>query len=547
MDITLGLDFGTHQSKLCLSYMPNNDTVHEFVEFLTPEGEVTTLFPSVIQVNEDDTIGIGFVDDNHCKGVLVPKPIMNELPEEPSVMLPDKPHKSYPPKPKVVEQDWKEKLMAISNGKDKNKIAQEEWIQTCAKVDYDYTKQVNSWKQKCDTILETHAIWQKKVDSIRSDYAKVLSAWENKNKRCLYFKYFKLSSFSANYPWNKDNPIGADILSVWYLTYLMLYVKRMVFDKFNEKFEDSIAVQMGVPSGVNTIHSEQIKKQAYKLLVAARELMEFFSSPEDFCQTDYHELLSMTVLPTTDIYEKADNYGFFVLPEAFAGLQSLTNRKRLSQGKMHLLVDIGGGTTDIAFFTINEDLTPDIHTMNSFHKGLNYVFESFCEENKGFSISDAQELFTSDRSLFEKGLTLYRNELSTQLNRLVEKIKREYYKNMSNVKDKMGISKLTKAMNGCPIVYCGGGSLYKEMRVRTEYFTDERLVDKNTLNIPNLKTRITKDDYFTILATAYGLSVPQFEEPKMTDLSKLFANIAINVAAGKTSKEEKTEYGIIDD
>ena len=183
--------------------------------------------------------------------------------------------------------------------------------------------------------------------------------------------------------------------------------------------------------------------------------------------------------------------------------------------------------------------------MNSFHKGLNFVFESFCEDNKDYSISDAQELFASDRSLFEKGLYLYREELSKQLNTLVDAVKMEFNKEMASVK--MGTSKLTDAMKGCPIVYCGGGSLYEEMRVTTKYFTDERLVDKNTLNIPNLKTKIDKDDYFTILATSYGLSVPQFEEPTMTDLSKLFANIAISVAEGKTIKETKPEYGLIDD
>ena len=93
MDITLGLDFGTHQTKLCMSYMPNNDTIHEFIEFKNPEGAVTTLLPSVIQINNDDTLSIGFVDINKCKGVITPRPIKPEYPAEPTLVLPAEPKK----------------------------------------------------------------------------------------------------------------------------------------------------------------------------------------------------------------------------------------------------------------------------------------------------------------------------------------------------------------------------------------------------------------------------------------------------------------------
>ena len=85
------------------------------------------------------------------------------------------------------------------------------------------------------------------------------------------------------------------------------------------------------------------------------------------------------------------------------------------------------------------------------------------------------------------------------------------------------------------------------MRVRTRFFSDIRLVDKTTLSIPNLKNRSISDEHYTILATSYGLSVPQFEEPVMKDLSQLFKIIETNAIGGRTTKHERFEYGITDD
>lgn len=545
MDITLGLDFGTHQSKLCLSYMPNNDSIHEFVEFKTPEGGFTTLFPSVIQINEDDTISVGFVDENRCKGVKAPKPAQPELPKEPSLALPAEPKKTYPKKPKAVELDWKDKLLAVAKGVDKNQQALDEWSRACARIDAEHAREMMIWRQKCETIKAEHRKWQDEVDSIMADYAETVAIWEKNNERRQYYRYFKLSSFSAQYPWDSENLISADTLSVWYLTYLMLYVKKQVAEKFDEVFEESVAVQMGVPSGVNTRLSKQIKYHAFKLLIAARQMMENFNSPEELCSMKYQDLLELTVIPTSNIVETADDYGFFVMPEAFAGLQSLTNRKRLTRGKMHILVDIGGGTTDIAFFTITEDLSPNVHTVHSFHKGLNYVFESFCKEHKGYSMVEAQKLFMRDRSQFSKGLSAYRKELSVEIENLVDMVKREFQHQM--ISARISVDRLTDAMQGCPIVYCGGGSVYSQMRVKAKYFSDERLVDKNTLSIPNLKNRTLNDEHYTILATSYGLSVPQFEDPAMKDLTELFQRIAENAAGGLHDTHSRFEYGLTDD
>ena len=99
MDITLGLDFGTHQSKLCMSYMPNNETIYEFVEFPLSDGTKSVLIPSLIQINKDDTIRIGSVDRATCAMRPVPPPEKPVFPPRPETVFPEEPDRTLPPKP----------------------------------------------------------------------------------------------------------------------------------------------------------------------------------------------------------------------------------------------------------------------------------------------------------------------------------------------------------------------------------------------------------------------------------------------------------------
>lgn len=545
MNITLGLDFGTHQSKLCMSYRPYNETIHEFIEFEMPDGSTSTLLPSIIQINQDETISIGYVDKAKCMTSRSAKPELPKLPQEPLKVYPPEPTKKYPAKPHKIELDWKEKLRAINNGKDINDIKLEEWQQACQTIDRKWAREHSAWVEKCREIDEIHESWESQVNDLQNDYNHNLKVWESEAGIQQFYRYFKIASFSTAFTWNPNHIISADTLSIWYLAYIMLTVKRHVKIHLNEIFEESVAIQMGVPTSANSRLSDQIKNHACKLLVAARRLVDLFDSPEDFCNTNYKELIAAIDLPTTGAKSLAEDYGISVLPEAFAGLQSLTNRKRLSRGKMHLLVDIGGGTTDVAFFTITEDLSPNIHIVKSFHKGLNFVFEQFCKENPQFSIIEAQELFWDDPHEFRRYTTMYTEELNKQLNEVIEIVKRQFmYKVGIHGKN---MSALTFAMNGCPTVYCGGGSTFHRMRISPKYFSDVRMVNKDTLSIPNLKNKSIPNEFYTILATSYGLSVPQIEEPQMVDLDKLFEQIGLNYSEGKGKHISRMDYGLLDD
>lgn len=538
MDITLGLDFGTHQSKLCLSYMPNNEQIYEFIEFVRPDGAKTFLLPSIIQINKDDTISIGFVDKANCKAYSTPAPKEPEYPEEPSQKLPPRPKKVYPEKPKEEKLDWKEQLSALSKGKSKNQEQLEKWKKKCHDIDIKWKSDYYKWEVICDEIQKSHKNWQSRVDDIKRDYERNLSDWKARKGNLQYcYRYFKLATFSNMYQWDRKHLLDADTLSVWYLTYLLLFVKQSVYQKFNEKFEESVSVQMGVPSSLNTNLSKQIEYHAYKLLIAARNLMEYFTSPEDFCSYKYQDIIEITEIPQKGILATAEDFGFIVIPEAYAGLKSITHHKRLRHGDMHILVDIGGGTTDVAFFTVNSELEPSIHCVKSFHRGLNYVFEIFCRENTGYSISDAQELFMEDQHLFRSGIEAYTKELNTQLSQMINYIIHEF---LNEAGDKgYHTSDLTDAMKGRPIVYCGGGSMYRMMQIRDRYFADIKMVDKNMLSISNLRNTNVDERLFPILAISYGLSIAMLGRIEMMDAAALFRQI---VQAGPSPNEEKKQH-----
>ena len=108
----VGLDFGTHQSKVCIEDSSNRlQLTYEFLEFPgAPKGAQSTLFPSVVQINRDNTVSYGFVKPSNAMVVSkdgsnppkkeeVREPEYQEIPAEPRYEnLPPQPeprHKGY--------------------------------------------------------------------------------------------------------------------------------------------------------------------------------------------------------------------------------------------------------------------------------------------------------------------------------------------------------------------------------------------------------------------------------------------------------------------
>ena len=556
MDITLGLDFGTHQSKLCMSYMPNNETIYEFIEFTLADGTKSVLFPSVIQINNDNTLRIGSVDYTTCAKRPVPPPEKPVFPPRPEAVFPEEPDLTLPPKPE--REAPRVRIEGLPEGAGQSGVHNKASKHAAQKEKARFKKKMQAWAYECQTIMAKHYAWerecllisqrlrnwQKEVNAIQEEYEEEYAEWENRQMVYRELRYFKQAAFTTSISWPKEE-IPADILSIWYLTYLLLYIRRYIKEEFDEVFEESVSVQMGVPSGLNDGISRGIRFRGQRFLVAARHLMESFDSPEELCTIPYMELLDMTKQFDGNVVEEAEMYGFVIIPEAYAGLQSLTYSRRLSRGNMHLLVDVGGGTTDIAFFTIDEARMPSIHTVKSFSKGLNYVLERFIEAHPEYSMAEAQARLRTHTKEFQNAIEAYTRELRKELNYIVDHVTHEF--NVEIAGTGFSQARLTEAMVGRPIVYCGGGSVFPNIRIGHHFFSDQRLINKDVLNIPNLQNRGIDPVYYTILATSYGLSIPTIEEIKTIDAQQLWKTIADNIRRAKPVLNEHKDYYLSDD
>ena len=69
-EIKIGLDFGTHQTKICVQRTPDEgrgEPNYEFFLFTDLQGNKQYFLPSVIQINKDDTLSYGYVDSQKMK------------------------------------------------------------------------------------------------------------------------------------------------------------------------------------------------------------------------------------------------------------------------------------------------------------------------------------------------------------------------------------------------------------------------------------------------------------------------------------------------
>lgn len=175
------------------------------------------------------------------------------------------------------------------------------------------------------------------------------------------FRYFKQATFIGG-EWNRVTSISNRTLCIWYLAYVIFLLE--------EKYGTNFSINMGIPADETSYEAK--KKLAVEILASAYNLVE------DVYKNDFdsflHERVDQLLLKTENkrySKELKEEYWINIFPEAYASLIALTSRGKLPTG-MSLTADIGGGTTDISFFTI-ENGNPMIYKFWSIPRGLNYV------------------------------------------------------------------------------------------------------------------------------------------------------------------------------
>jgi len=554
--INIGLDFGTHQTKVCIenSTDPRNIT-YSFLKFFEGTINETYFLPSIVQVNKNRTLLYGAYDYNIAKSfnksinkgkkpklVLPPEPKKEKLPNCPIFPEPlsyeefvlKLVNKRFPSKNRVNDKQRKEIIDFVSSRSQTrinyNHYVKEEnekkvkkkriWQYECNKVEFRNNEQFHKWEEECE--------------NIRNQYYKEIEKWtKQKNYITLYsiYRYFKIASFSKEYKWTFNvDPVK---LSIWYITYVLFQIYKVVG-------EDS-TVQLGIPQSISNVKNSmwQIEK-AETIFYSAYRLYKFYYDEEIFLNATIDELdVNTNLCKLTE-----PNYpGLLVLPEAFASLITLTKEGKINRG-ITLLMDIGGGSTDISLFNIVEkrgECRPNISHILSIHKGLNHIFLLYMEDNENTTIEDVREIFQNNPASFFEYIDKFKKELAKDIN---EKI----YLPLIDAASKCGITvnKLKDALYGRPVIYTGGGSVYDSFIDSMHMFTDPMSMSKDFISLKNITNKNLSDEELTILSVSYGLSVPQMKEPEMTPLSKLFDHIKFDDVNRNTTNYGMYEHGISD-
>ena len=466
--IKVGLDFGTHQTKICVQRTPDEghgEPIYEFFQFKDLKGRKSYFLPSVIQINEDDTLSYGYVNPEREKHT-IPLPQKEEVifndfsPEEEAKILLNK----Y-----LCARDSE---MNISSLVKMLKIKQQ--------------KDLNAYQAQCANAEKTY---REKLKEYR-------------NKRYIY-RYFKQAAF-AERPWEKD--LDSILLSIWYLAYVIF--------KLEEVFGTNFATNMGIPA--DDIMFEKKRTLAVSVLASAYRLVEdvYHNNLEEYLNETIENLKSKTVIVPYNPSLKED-YNINIFPEAYASLITLTTKGKLTPG-MSLTVDIGGGTTDISFFIIkHNDKFPDIYKYWSIQRGLNYI-----AEESGFDYSEGNFNLNCENEVVEK----FNNKKMEIVGNLIKKL-------ISRLSTETKIPKefLLSRLIDRTVVYAGGGSIYTNLSTPVSYFTEIHRINSNMWKEERITDKSAVIDACYLLTVAYGLSLAEKEsDVKLCSLESIFTHLSGN-------------------
>jgi hypothetical protein len=266
---------------------------------------------------------------------------------------------------------------------------------------------------------------------------------------------------------------------------------------------------MGVPADEESFEAK--KRLAVEILATAYYLVEevYKSDLTLFLNEKYEDLLAKTENQRFSD-ELKDEYVINIFPEAYASLTALTSRGKLPTG-MSLTADIGGGTTDISFFTI-EDGLPMIYKYWSIPRGLNYV-----AARSGFDYADGDFTNRVHQEVIDKFNRKKYELVSNLVKDLAKKIQNESSIPVQNLRD---------ALKDRILVYSGGGSTFDFLTKPIDTFTDIRIIDASIWNEENIKDKADVANLSLLLTTAYGLSVSVSDEDvKLKSYHSLFAHL----------------------
>ncbi len=521
--MVIGLDFGTHQTKVCINDDSNpNGHVYSFWKFRTPDGDMYAL-PSVVSVNQDDTLTYGYVDKDRSKKLVAgsePEPKKPTIAEPVFAFSEAEPVLSFPPKPERQESDWKDKLRTLLGRKDEATI---QWEKECECARHTYDREYRLWKSHYEKAECEYREQLAEYQCVLAEYDKEYAAWESRMRpRAVVFRYFKQATFS-NVQWNHF--ISKDLLSIWYLSYIL-------FD-LEARYGQNFSIQMGFPTDASRCNAR--RAHAYRLLLSAYRLVEdeFENDKDRFLASTYQDLIKKTVIVQPN-KENIQSYGLLAIPEACASLMPITNIGKIGYG-ISLIVDIGGGTTDISLFCL-KDNEPQIYGYYSVDVGINYLVEYATAREDVFSRENmlTQISYNSlTRAQRKRANEKFNKSVTAEVDNIVHALQKEF--------GSIGLSpkRLLDALKNRTIVYSGGGSTSDELCGGIRYFTDIKKISSDIWRGYIIENETEVKPLAHILTTALGLAVPRIDENiPVFPIGDIFKHLAININEEKTQEND---------
>ena len=465
--IRIGLDFGTHQTKVCVQRTPDEGhghPVYEFFKFKDLQGADNYFLPSTVQINDDETLSYGFVDPlrERTKDI---KPIIHAVPE-------------------YQELDIESEILRLRNKYLLDNISDAELKALRSIVNERSIRLKQKYADDVEKIAESN-------DNSKKEYAQKKEV----------FRYFKQATFSER-EWL--HPIDYKLISIWYLSFVLFCLE--------EVYGQNFSINMGIPASDKTYKTK--KEEAVSILLSAYRLVEdvYGNDMNAFLSEKIDDLKEKTEIVTFSQKLK-DEYVINIFPEAYASMVTLTSRGKITPG-MCLAVDIGGGTTDVSFFTI-KDQRPQIYRYWSIPKGLNYV-----AEESGYDY----QLFSFEKNALPKVVQHYNEDKTSIINRLFEELTGQIIH-----KDKYKSQIRYKLENGV-VVYNGGGSIYSQLTTNMKvYFNDVKVINSDMWREENIIDKDSVSEYCKILTTSYGLSLcDKDDEVVLHNYHELFSIIGID-------------------
>ena len=488
----IGLDFGTHQTKICIEDSSDKRNKRYFFHrFIDLEGKEHWTFPSIVQVNKDKTLSYGFTRPDNAFLVSrnpedAPKkplePVYKQYKQIPEIREPDQPklfsqNKKSDNKGKtLVLNDFASlKTLLLENKESEQEERKRKKEEKTATLRYE--KQMHAYiidcrKREMELKKDKEEV-DRFNDELRKNYENELKIYEDRYIEYMtpypfIFKNFKQAIFSIGINWPYHD-ISPEMVAVWYLSF--------IFFDIEEEYGNQLVICMGTSSG--RLNWDRNKQKATQIMLAVYDMVE------NVCQNDKEFFLSLTIddlIEFTKIspfsQEEKDNNSIFVFPEAYANINPLAQQRRFGIG-INAIIDIGGGTTDISIFSAYEDsksgktddICVNIYDYISIPYGVNAVEQYGIKEHYK-QVGKSIDLITSK---------------------------------LQNYARNIGVSSTESAVitNLRPAVFSGGGSLRRELckvyggfsdliHISTDFLTDTSIdkIDEISNSIAMLNTAL---------------------------------------------------------